>query len=206
VLAERARLARELHDTVAQTLYAITLGAVRARTLLEQNEAAEAERTIEKVLQLANSGHSELRTLLSVIRSHRFTSGGLVEALENLAAEARQRRGIDIRISVRDEPELPVATKEAVVMVAREALHNVAKHANASRVEIELAYNANQMVISITDNGRGFDPTKPRPGHFGLQSMRERAANIGGALALVSGIGCGTQVRLTIPAHSDSYG
>jgi len=206
VLAERDRIARELHDSVSQTLYAITLGASRAGSLLDQNDVAEVQRIIDDLLQLANAGQSELRALLTDIRSDRLTSGGLTAALENLTADARTRHNVDIRLSLGDEPDIPAATKEAVVMIVREALHNTARHSAACRVDIALERDGEHLMLLITDDGRGFDPARPRPGHFGLQSMRERATAVGGTFALISAVGLGTQLRVSIPVQVDANG
>jgi signal transduction histidine kinase len=199
VLAERARIGRELHDSVSQTLYAITLGASRARGLLQHNQRAEVERVIDDVLQLATAGQSELRALLTEICSDRLAPLALVAALENLARDARTRDGLDVRLSVSNEQDVPAAARDALVMIVREALHNVARHSGAARVEIVLERDGGQLVLVIADDGRGFDPAMPRPGHFGLQSMRERATAVGGTLSLISGLGLGTQVRVSIP-------
>ena len=119
-----------------------------------------------------------------------------------VGAQLRMRHDLDIRLSLADEPEVPAATKEALVLISREALHNVARHGGAERVDIVLEADAESVVLLITDNGRGFDPSTKRPGHFGLQSMRERAAAVGGVLALVSAEGVGTQVRVIVPRAS----
>jgi signal transduction histidine kinase len=199
VLQERARIARELHDSVSQTLYAITLGASRARSLLHQNGGPEVQRIIDDVLQLANAGQSELRALLTDIRSDPLASGGLTAALASLAAEARTRNGLNIRLSLPDEPDVPPATKHALVMIVGEALRNIVRHSAARRVDLVLEHDSDQSVLLITDDGRGFDPARPRPGHFGLQSMRERATAVGGTFALISAVGLGTQLRVSIP-------
>jgi signal transduction histidine kinase len=209
VLQERARIARELHDGVSQTLYAITLGATRALTHLQQNERTDVQRSIDDVLQLANTGQSELRALLTDIRANILTSGGLVGALEHLAADSLLRdglAGLDIRLSVSSEPEVPVLVKDTLLMIAREALHNVVKHAHAHRVDIVLGHDAGQLTLVIKDDGLGFEPSRPRPGHFGLQSMRERATTVGGTLALHSAVGAGTQLRVSIPVPDDIDG
>jgi signal transduction histidine kinase len=206
VLRERARIARDLHDSVSQTLYAITLGAVRARGLLKQNDRAEVQRVIDDVLQLANAGQSELRALLSDMRSDPLSSGGLTSALESLVADVRTRNNLDVRLSLEDEPHVPAATRDALVLITREALHNVVRHSGADRVDIGLATNPQGVVLEITDDGRGFDPAAPRPGHFGVQSMCERATAAGGTLTLISAVGLGTQVRVSIPAHVDNDG
>ena len=111
----------------------------------------------------------------------------------------RTQTGLDIRLSLADEPDAPATIKEALILISREALHNVVKHAGADRVEIGLDVDAGQMLLLIADDGRGFDPTLSRPGHFGMQSMRERAAVFGGTLELVSTQGVGTQICVRVP-------
>jgi signal transduction histidine kinase len=206
VLEERARIARELHDSVAQTLYAIALCASRARSLLQQNAGTEVQRSIDDVLHLANAGQDELRGLLTTFRSDRHTSGGLTAPLANLAADTRRHGNLDIRLSLSDEPDVPAETKEALVMIVREALHNVVKHSAARRVDIVLEHDGGQLMLLIADDGHGFDPTRLRPGHFGLQSMRDRATAVGGTLALISAVGRGTQLRLCTPMHMNRDG
>jgi signal transduction histidine kinase len=92
-----------------------------------------------------------------------------------------------------------LATKHALVMISREALHNVVKHAAADHIDIVLEAEAEHLVLVITDDGRGFDPARQRPGHFGLQSMRERATAVAGVVTLISAEGVGTQVRVRVP-------
>ena len=201
VLQERARIARDLHDSVSQTLYAITLSTVRAMRLLEQQEAAELQPIIENVLRLANAGQTELRALLTDIRSEQLP-GALTAGLTKLAADVHTQSGLDVRLSLIAEPDLPAATKEALVLISREALHNAVRHASAAQVNIVLGLAAGEIVLRISDNGRGFDPGPSRPGHFGLQSMRERAAGIGATLELLSAEKIGTQVRVRIARPS----
>jgi len=187
-------------------LYAITLGAVRVRSLLELNEGIQVLRIIDDVLQLAGAGQTELRAILTDIRSDRLASGGLTAELEGLATDARTRSGLDVRLSLAGEPHVPGATKEALVMISREALHNVVKHGAADRVDLMLEANPGGLLLLITDDGHGFEPASPRPGHFGLQTMRERAAAVGGALDLISAVGRGTQIRVSVPGHADKDG
>jgi signal transduction histidine kinase len=201
-LEERTRIARELHDSVSQTLYAITLTASRAMKLLAHSEANNVQPIISDVLQLAEAGQSELRALLSDIRSDRVGSDGLIAALTHLAADVRRRTGLDIRLSLAVEPDLPPAVKDELYLISREALHNVVRHARASHVEIALQIEAGEIALLIADDGRGFDPAALRPGHFGLLSMRERAAAIGGTLDLLSANVAGTRVRVRTPATS----
>jgi signal transduction histidine kinase len=164
------------------------------------------QRIIDDVLQLATGGQSELRALLTDIRSDQLSSRGLRAGLANLAADVRRRSGLTVRVSLADEPDVPAATRQELVLIAREALHNVVRHSGAARVDIVLEADQQGLVLLITDDGRGFDPATPRVGHFGLQSMRERASAVGGTLALISATGLGTQVRVSIPARVDTDG
>ncbi len=200
ILDERTRIARELHDTVAQTLYAITLSASRALKLVEQGDVAPLQGLVEDVIKLANDGQAELRAMLSAFRSELFIEQGLIGALTGVAADAQTRYGLNVQLALSDEPEISPAAKEALVRIAQEALHNVAKHAEADRVDLVLNVGSgNDVVLLITDTGRGFDLQLPRPGHFGLQSMRERAKAAGGSLDLISAVGYGTLLRVRVP-------
>jgi signal transduction histidine kinase len=198
VLQERARIARELHDTVSQTLYAIALSGSRALRLLEQKQPNKLQPIIEEVLKLANAGQSEVRELLADINPDPLTPEALTDGLADLAADVRTRHGLDIRLSLEDEPDLPPTAKKALTLICREALHNIVRHAAADRARISLQVGAGETVLLIADNGRGFDPAVFRPGHFGLQSMRERAAAIGGTLELQSVEAAGTQVCVRV--------
>ncbi len=198
MLEERARIARELHDSVAQTLYAITLTASRALGLLELHGDEDVQRIIGDVVHLANNGQSELRALLTNIRSEPLSAAGLTGALAKLAADVHRRSGLDIRLSHTGEPNVPPSTKDALLLISSEALRNVVKHAGANRVDIVLEVDVRELVLRISDDGHGCGPALTRPGHFGLQSMRERAAALGGMLELVSRVGVGTQIRISI--------
>jgi signal transduction histidine kinase len=201
ILRERARIARDLHDTVSQTLYAISLTASRALSLLEQDQALDVQHVIDNVLRLANSGQTELRALLIDMRSGASASAGLTKTLETLVVDMATRSGLDIRLSLGNErqADLPAAAQDGLLMICREALHNAIRHSKADRIDIVLEVGSGAIVLLIADNGRGFDPAKPRPGHFGLQSMHERTAAIGATLQLASADGAGTQVRVCLP-------
>ncbi|MBV9172874.1 MAG: sensor histidine kinase [Chloroflexi bacterium] len=195
VLEERARIARDLHDTVSQTLYAIALGASRARRLADQSDV---QRVLDDLLRLTEAAQSEVRGLLTDMREGALVPRGLTAALTVLAADFRKRHQLDIRLSVANDPDLPAVTQDALIGIVREALHNVAKHAAATRVDIVIQLHKNRVLLMITDDGLGFDTATARPGHFGLQSMRERASAIGGTLAVLSERGVGTQIRIGI--------
>jgi PAS domain S-box-containing protein len=197
LVGERRRLARELQDAVVQALYGIVLGARAARILLDRAPGQAAE-PLEYVLSLAEAGLAETRALIFDLRPESLETAGLVAALTKQAAPLSARHGIEVHTDLCDEPTLPLAIKEALYRIAQEAMHNAVKHAQASRVDVRLACQAGTIVLEVCDDGPGFDPTGSRPGHLGLRSMRERATQVGGTLAIESAPGRGTCVRAAI--------
>ncbi len=197
-LAERQRLARELHDSVSQALYGISLGAHTALTMLgtDQDKTREA---LNFTLSLANAGLTEMRALIFELRPEMLVTEGLVIALEKKAAEMRARRGIEVVTDLCDEPSLPFEAKEALYRIAQEAMLNAVKHAHSSRLDIRLECQADGYRLEVCDNGAGFDPMAAYPGHLGLRSMRERAVAFGGDLIITSASQCGTQIQAYFP-------
>lgn len=201
-LEERQRLARELHDSVSQALYGISLGARTARTLLDRDPGRVAE-PLDYVLSLAEAGLTEMRALIFALRPESLEQEGLVVALEKQAAALRARHGLAVVAELGTEPDAPLAVKEALARIAQEAMHNVVKHANASEVTLRLAQSPDEIVFDLHDNGAGFDASQSFPGHLGLRSMRERAARFRGALAIESEPDRGTRLRVVIPSAWD---
>src|SRR5216683_3006664 len=202
VYNERHRLARELHDSVAQTLYGITLNAARVLTLLERSETERVHTIVNELLRLATDSQTELRALVQELRSgesYRLPRG-LIGALVSHASDFEATAGCQVRLSLADEPDIAPGTKATLARVAREALRNVAKHAQATHVDLVLGVGPSDVTLSIADDGRGFDPDASHPGHFGLQLMREQAMAVGAALDLVTAPGCGTKARAQAPA------
>ncbi|MDP8923212.1 MAG: PAS domain S-box protein, partial [Chloroflexota bacterium] len=198
-LQERQRLARELHDSVSQALYGIALGARTARTLLDRDPDRAGE-PLDYVLSLAEAGLAEMRALILELRPESLASEGLVGALARQAAALRARHKLEVEEQIGVEPEVPLPTKEALYRVAQEALNNVVKHARASRACLALSTEGDVVVLRVSDDGKGFDPGGSFPGHLGLQSMRERIAQLGGHLTIESVAGEGTTVRAVVPA------
>ena len=132
---------------------------------------------VEDLLNQANDGQTELRALLHDLRSDELyeVQGGLTGALANLATGLEARGGCQVRLSIGDEPDIAPATKATLLRIAREALHNIAKHARATRVDLVLEVGPAEVMLLVADDGRGFDPSAAHPGHFGLQLMREHA-------------------------------
>jgi PAS domain S-box-containing protein len=202
-LEERQRLARELHDSVSQALFAIALGAKTALQHLDQ-EPARARAPLDYVVQLAEAGMAEMRALIFELRPESLEKEGLVGALAKQTAALRARYGITINDFIGAEPEASLAVKEALFRIAQEALNNTAKHARASRVELHLELVGETLVAEVRDDGAGFEPDAQFPGHLGLQSMRERAFRLGGDVEITSSIGHGTTVRAVIPRRLGS--
>ena len=197
VLKERQRIARELHDSVSQALYGIALGARTARTLLDRAPAQAAE-PLDYVLSLAEAGLTEMRALIFELRPETLESEGLGAALHRQADAVRARHGIDVKLSLCDEPELPYEIKEAVYRIAQEALNNAIKHARCRRVDIGFTCTSDDVTLEVTDDGVGFASEDAFPGHLGLRSMRERATGLGGTLEVESAPQ-GTRIVARIP-------
>ncbi|MDP9374410.1 MAG: PAS domain S-box protein [Chloroflexota bacterium] len=197
-LEERQRLARELHDSVSQALYGIALGARTARTLLDRDPGRVAP-PLDYVLSLAEAGLAEMRALIFELRPESLATEGLVAALTKQAASLRARHNIEVAVDLCDEPEVPLERKEALYRIAQEALHNTVKHARAGKVGVRMRCDEREIALEIRDDGVGFDPTGSFPGHLGLRSMRERAARLGGTVAIESAPGRGTRLCAHIP-------
>jgi len=198
-LQERQRLAHELHDSVSQALYGISLGAHTAQEALEGSDPEQAVASIEYVIALAEAGLAEMRALIFELRPESLEREGLVAALMKQVAALRARYKLTVEADLADEPDLSLEMKHACYRIAQEALHNIVKHARASTVVLRLARQEREVTIEVHDNGRGFDPTGPFPGHFGLSSMRERVTKMGGTLTIESVPGQGTCIRVRVP-------
>ena len=205
VAAERNRIARELHDSVSQALYGIALGTRTARALVDRQPVddkvkATLANPLDYVLSLAEAGLAEMRALIFELRPDALEKEGLVAALTRLAEVVRTRHKLDVRTAFcMEPPALPLATKEALYRVAQEALNNLIKHAQASRVDLRLRCAPDVLMLEVQDNGVGFDPQADYLGHLGLHTMRERVERSRGALEIESAPGAGTTVRVTLP-------
>lgn len=200
---ERNRLARELHDSVSQALYGIGLGARTAQAMWETDKAITKE-SIDYVLTLAEAALVEMRALIFELRPESLENEGLVTVLSKQGAALQTRHGLDVEIDLCDEPPLPLKYKESLYRIAREALHNIIKHAGATRVALRLKHASPYVMLEIVDNGIGFDTQQEFPGHLGLQSMRERIMTLGGEMHLNSAPGSGTQLLVKV-CYAEAY-
>jgi len=200
-MEERQRIARELHDSVSQALYGIGLGARTARRRLGAAAAADVLEPVDYIVQLAESGLAETRALIFELVPDSLEQQGLVLALQRQAAATQARYRIEISAYLCDEPELPIRSKEALYRIAQESLHNMAKHAQATRASLTLATEPGAVTLVVADNGVGFDTSGEFPGHLGLRSMEERATRIGGTYRIHSRAGEGTTVSISVPVE-----
>jgi signal transduction histidine kinase len=203
---ERQRLARELHDSVTQSLFSITLFARAAEIGLTQagiDPEGTVGRSIAQLRVLTQGALAEMRALIFELRPDALAEEGLVVALQRQAAALTAREGLPITVEGPDT-RLPLGpdVEEHLYRIALEALHNSLKHAAATRAWVTISSDDDRVLMEIGDVGCGFDPTLPRPGHLGLTTMADRAARIGGQLIIESGPGQGTRTRVTLPQRA----
>ena len=200
---ERNRLARELHDSVTQTIFSMTLTAESTRILLERDPTRVAAQ-LDRLLELAQSALAEMRSLISHLRPKTVAEEGLVYALRRLVAERRDRDGLTVALHLEGyeaDRRLPPETEEALFRIVQEALNNAVKHAQIDRAEVRLRLRHESVSLLIGDSGVGFDPTSVGSGtsHLGLTSMRERVRALGGTIEIESQPGAGTHIKIEVP-------
>ena len=199
-IEERQRLARELHDSVSQALYGISLGVHTARMQLDRDPKDLVE-SLDYVLELAEAALIEMRALIFELRPESLETEGLVSALTKQAAALRVRQNMEVNTDLCTEPDLPLKVKQDLYRIAQEALHNTVKHAHASKIELRLLQTKEAVTLEVCDNGKGFDATASFPGHLGLHSMQERMTNLGGEFLIESTPGQGTCIHVQVPGH-----
>jgi signal transduction histidine kinase len=199
ILAERNRLALDLHDSVSQKLFGLLLSAQAAEMLLER-DPAEAREQVAKLPDLARQALDELRSLIFELRPPDLARDGLCGALRKHVEVVRRIRQQEIELEIDDELPADPARDSEVLRIAQEALQNVIKHADASRIKVTLHADDGRLVLEVEDDGAGFEPALPgiRSRRLGLTSMEERAQRVGGTLEIRSTPGVGTRVRLEI--------
>ena len=207
-VAERTRIARELHDTLLQSFHGLLL---RFQTVLEllPGRPEEAKATLASTLDQAAEAITEGRDAVHALRASVTESNNLAAAIRALGDELRAQQGAEADVGIRVEvrgaarPLHPIVRDETF-RIAGEALRNALRHAGASRIEVELDYDSQHVRLRVRDNGKGIDPQvlrqQGRQGHFGLEGMRERAAVAGGRLTVWSALDAGTEIELTVPA------
>lgn len=203
VLAERNRIAREIHDTLAQGYVGISLKLEMLAELLRANKLDAAEKHLDSARDYVREGLADARQSIWALRSQDTGEQMLPVRLRRLV-ESTGHNGFDAKFSIFGAYRpLPPQTEREFLRVAQEAIHNVNKHAGARNLAVRLEYGGEEIALEVQDDGRGFSaaagPESP-PGHYGLMGMRERARAVGGTLQVTSQPGNGTTVRLQAPA------
>jgi signal transduction histidine kinase len=199
VMEERHRLARDLHDSVKQQLFVVTMLVGTARG--EVGDRPEAEQTLREAERLAGEAQQELTALIRALRPVALAKHGLSAALREVCGEWSRRTGITATVDLPDELPLSLTAEQELFRVAQEALANVAEHSGATMVEVQATLDQAALTLRVRDDGHGFDPSQPKPGGgrgLGLGTMRERVESLGGTL-LVFGAARGTCVEARIP-------
>jgi signal transduction histidine kinase len=203
VLEERTRLAREIHDTLAQQLTGIVIQLEAADTLVERG-SDRARQSVAIARDLARAALQEARRSVWNLRPAPLAAAGLVAALEREVRAWESRSGIAARFrkrSVAARPSLQPASEVALLRTVQEALSNVARHSGAAAVTVTLKADGDEIVLTVHDDGVGFDAASepPRSDCFGLEGMRERVRLAGGTLIVMSSPGAGTEITARLP-------
>jgi signal transduction histidine kinase len=199
---ERARLAREMHDSLAKSLHGIALGASALVAWIQRDPAVGVERARD-LANAASGASDEARRLLSDLRADRLDET-FPSAVREIAGRWSQRTGIAVRVDVDDAVDLDPGVRYELACVLRETLTNVELHAGADRVDVRLATVAGQAELQVSDDGKGFAPPDDlvqlaSDGHYGVVGMSERASRVDGRLTVLARPGHGTTVRVTAP-------
>jgi signal transduction histidine kinase len=203
---ERRRIARDLHDSVSQALFSTVLHTRTAQKALAQEGGSSSGRvgqSLGTIADLTKSVQGEIRSLIFELRRDPVHDG-LVAAFARHAAGLGASEGLTVDVrGPRGRLPLSPRVETQLFAIGREALANVLRHAGATAAQVRVEAHQRQVLVEIRDNGHGFDPAGGHPGHFGLESMRSRAAEIGGRLTIASAPGSGTAVRVRVPAETD---
>jgi signal transduction histidine kinase len=200
--AERARIARELHDSISQDLFSLSLLAAGLRKALPAGSGLRSE--VDTLERTAARTMWEMRALLLELRPVALEDSGLVPALAGLCRAYETRLGITVAADLR-EVALDPAAEHAVLRVTQEALGNAVRHANPAEISVRLAQRNGTVLVEVRDDGRGFDPGAAKERHgMGLGLMRERVTELGGEFTLDTRPGGGTVIRVALPAGSGS--
>jgi NarL family two-component system sensor histidine kinase LiaS len=197
VVEERNRLARELHDTVKQHVFASAL-LVRAARKQVDRDPETAKRHLQEAEELAGEMQQELITLIRALRPAAIEDRGLVSVVTEYAGDWAERTGITVDLRIQGERVTKVEVEETLYRVLQEALANVARHSGSAKAEIRLSWQENQVCLSVWDEGRGFDPLTGAGKGLGLVSMRERVEALGGGVSISSSPG-DTRIEARVP-------
>lgn len=192
-IEERNRLARDLHDTVKQQTYAARMQLSAAKNLLASDPQSAAEH-LEAALQLNRETQQELKLIIAELRPAALEGKGLAQALTESATRWQEHTGIKVETAISGDRSLSLDVEQALYRISQEALSNIARHAEADTAQITLSIAPDKVILSIADNGRGFEAAAVTPNSLGLTGMKQRLAEVGGTLMVNTTLGSGTTV------------
>ena len=199
IVEERGRLARELHDSVTQSLYSLTLLAEAGQRLAKAGDIQRAREYLHRLGEIGQQSLKEMRLLVYELRPLALREEGLMGALNQRLDAVERRAGVEARLVTEGKLALPENVEEALYRIAQEALNNALKHAAPTSVEVTILADGERVELEIADDGRGFDAGAAESGGgMGLVSMRERAERIGATFQVTSAAGEGTRVKVCL--------
>lgn len=208
---ERARIARDMHDGVVQLVTAARYELRAAQVVSGDELGPEVQSRIDSARELLDDIEKEIRSAIRDLHSPRLDAGGLRPALGECVSRYHQASGLDYTLDVTgDHLSMPVVWENCVYRLVEEGLANVVAHAHAAKAAVHLHYGRSELVLTITDDGRGFDPRMPQrsdpdgASHLGLLSMEHRVGSVGGTMTVESAVGEGTRLSFTLPLVRDA--
>jgi signal transduction histidine kinase len=205
-LEERMKLARDLHDTVNQQLFILAMraAAVKRRLVMPAANPASLFTEVESLEEMARQAHGQIRELILQLRPVTLEKEGLGAALKDYLKSSADREGWQVRADIDNSVSPGRDMGESFFRIAQEALNNISKHAGASTVDVTLAVKGQSLIMSITDDGSGFEPGSVLcPTCVGLAGIKERAVSVGGKVTITSSPGQGTTVKVEAPLNRE---
>jgi signal transduction histidine kinase len=200
IVEERSRLARELHDSVSQTIFSLTLTAQAARLLLDR-DPSRVPQELDRLQTLSRNALAEMRTLIQQNKPVGNEEHDLAEMLRKHAEERQTMDGLTVHVEVIGDHSLAQVIKSGLFRIAQEAINNIIKHAKVKEAWLTLDLSGNPLRLCVQDHGAGFDTANNsrNPGHLGLEGMQERVKSLGGKIKITSALGEGTLVDVQVP-------
>jgi two-component system, NarL family, sensor histidine kinase LiaS len=203
VMEERQRLARDLHDVVSQQLFALSmLSSATLRLVDKQPEKVKEQ--IEQIAEIAIKAQGEMRALLLHLRPIELSEDSLCEGIIKLIVELKEKTKLEFQASIDEIEHISKSAEEHLFRIVQEALSNILRHAEASKVKITLTEREHDIYLYISDNGKGFNPSKEKIASYGLKTMRERCEETGGIFNIRSKEKEGTYIDIRIPKKGGS--
>ncbi|WP_317967060.1 sensor histidine kinase [Paenibacillus sp. CCS19] len=205
VQEERKRLARDLHDTVSQQLFAIHMSASSLPKLLELNPDRAAD-VMGQLIEMSTLAQKQMRGFIAQLRPMELEGRSLQQALDRWFPDYCRQNRLQGELDWRLQEPLSEAKDHQLFLIIQEAMANIVKHAHAQHAVLSLSETEHQIMMTLQDDGVGFRPGEVRVGSYGLSTMRERAQKLSGDVILFSKPGGGTRIRVTIPKYTDKRG